>query len=69
MVATLTMAIIYTDEEINALINERKPLPQDWNTQIYTLNHLDIRGDKGNHFRIYVRQDKYNPLTFLLYWE
>lgn len=64
LVVTLNMAIIYTNEEINELINERKPLPEDWNTQIYVLDHLDIKGDKGNHFRIYIRQDKYNPLDF-----
>jgi hypothetical protein len=58
------MAIIYTNEEINELINERKPLPQEWNRQIYTLNHMDVKGDKGNQFRIYTRQDRYNPLDF-----
>ena len=58
------MAIIYTNEEINELINERKPLPQEWNRQIYTLNHMDVKGDKGNQFRISARQDRYNPLDF-----
>ena len=58
------MAIIYTDEEINELINEPKPLPEEWETDIYILDHMDIKGDKGNQFRITVRTDKENPLDF-----
>ena len=58
------MAIIYTDEEINELINEPKPLPEEWETDIYTLDHMEIKGEKGNLFRIIVRTDKEDPLDF-----
>ena len=41
------MAIIYTNEEINELINESKPLPEDWENLVYTLDYMEITGIKA----------------------
>lgn len=58
------MEIIYTDQEIAELIQERKVLPDDWREKIYRKRTLDVDGDKGNTFRIIVRQQKLIPLDF-----
>ena len=58
------MEIIYTDQEITELIQERKVLPDGWREQIYKEGTLDIEGDEGNTFRIIVRQQKSIPLDF-----
>ncbi len=65
------MAIRYTDQEIGALIQERKPVPEDWRNQFVTRirrgskeRHLDLTGDMGNKFRIIIRQNHFNESSF-----
>ena len=48
------MAIRYTDQEIGALVQERKTLPADWRNQFVTRirrgskeRHLDLTGTWG----------------------
>lgn len=47
------MPVIYTDREISQLINERKTLPNDWESAIYVADYLKLRGEV-NDFRMYV---------------
>lgn len=65
------MPLIYSDLEIAALIQERKPLPKNWRSQLrprgehrHTKGHLDITGDAGNQFRVILRQNPAKPLDF-----
>jgi len=65
------MAIILSDKEIADLIQEQKPLPPDYRARIQLrpkLGHkereLDLDGDKGNEFRLILRQSAINPLDF-----
>ena len=65
------MAIRYTDQEIGALVQERKTLPADWRNQFVTRirrgskeRHLDLTGDMGNKFRIIIRQNQFNESSF-----
>ena len=65
------MAAIFSDEEISRLIQERKPLPDDYRTKIQVrpkLGHkereLDIKGADGGEFRLILRQSIFNPLDF-----
>lgn len=65
------MTIVLTDEEIAALLAERKPLPPDYQTRIQTKlkrghkeRELEIKGDAGNDFRLVVRQSASNPFDF-----
>lgn len=65
------MAAKYTDDEIELLLKEGKPLPPDYQarTQIKTKRghkerELDIRGDRGNEFLLILRQSNFNPLDF-----
>lgn len=65
------MAIVLSDKEIADLIQEQKPLPPDYRSRIQLrpkLGHkereLDLDGDKGNEFRLILRQSAINPLDF-----
>ena len=65
------MPVKYTDQEIAALIVERKPLPHDYRTRIqlrekqgHKERELDVRGENGNEFRLILRQSSFNPLDF-----
>jgi len=65
------MGTIYSDQEIDALIKEQKPLPQNFISGIHfrrKLGHkeydLDIKGENGNIFRIILRQNASTPLDF-----
>ena len=65
------MPLIYSELEIAALIQERKPLPKNWRSQLrprgehwHTKGHLDITGDAGNQFRVILRQHPAKPLDF-----
>ena len=58
------MEVIYSDQEIEELIKERKVLPDNWREQIYKEGALNVDGDEGNIFRIIVRQQKSIPLDF-----
>jgi len=65
------MATILTDNEITQLIQERKPLPEDYRTKIqvrpkrgHKERELDLIGVDGSEFRIIFRQSLFNPLDF-----
>jgi hypothetical protein len=65
------MAIILSDKEIDDLVQEKKTLPADYQSKIHMRpksghkeRELDIKGDKGNEFRLILRQSHINPLDF-----
>ena len=62
------MEPIFSDQEIEALIQERKPLPEDWRNKLLSPNNekgdLLVIGDNGNKFRIIARQNALIPLDF-----
>lgn len=65
------MAGTYSDNEITALVQERKPLPVDWRTRIrlrpkrgHKERDLELTGDAGSEFRLILRQNEINPLDF-----
>jgi hypothetical protein len=65
------VAVRYSDQEIEELIRERKPLPQDCLSLIQfkpKLGHkeydLNVRGDNGSDFRLILRQSRSNRLNF-----
>lgn len=65
------MAGTYSDAQIAALVQERKPLPPDWRNRIqlhakrgHSERELDLRGVSGTEFRLILRQNKINPLDF-----
>ncbi len=65
------MAARYSDQEIEELVRERKPLPRDYPSCIRfrpKLGHkeydLTVKGDAGNEFRLIVRQSNSNFLDF-----
>ena len=65
------MAVTFTDAEIALLIEERKPLPNNWNTGMrlrHKLGHderdLDLTGADGNEFRVILRRNRINALDF-----
>lgn len=57
------MAVTYTDDEIVALISERKQLPSGFNNPKFISKaeqievKLDARGDDGNVFHVIMRQN------------
>lgn len=65
------MAGTYSDAEIAALVQERKPLPADWRNRIqlrakrgHNERELDVSGVAGSEFRLILRQNKINALDF-----
>jgi hypothetical protein len=65
------MADNLSDQEIEALINEQKPLPPDYREKIqvrpkrgHKEQELDLKGKNGNDFRVILRQSILNPLDF-----
>ena len=65
------MAVTYLDQEIEQLIQERKPAPADWSNRIrlkpkrgHNEGQLDLTGEGRNEFRLIFRQNKINPLDF-----
>jgi len=65
------MAAIFSDQDISRLIQERKPLPDDYRTKIQTrpkLGHkereLDVKGADRGDYRLILRQSVFNPLDF-----
>ena len=65
------MAVIYTDNQIDALIEERKPLPANWQDRTrlkakrgHDEQHLDVTGEAGTGFRLILRQSRINGLDF-----
>jgi len=65
------MAAKYSDADIAILIAERKPLAEDFSSQVRMRNRrghkeqeLDIQGVSGNQFRLILRQSSFNVLDF-----
>lgn len=65
------MDAILSDEEIERLLKEKKPLPEDYRQKInvrpkrgHKERDLDIKGAEGNDFRIILRQSLFNTLDF-----
>lgn len=65
------MAVMYLDQEIASLVQERKPLPTDWRNQIrlrpkrgHDERQLDLTGDAGSEFRLILKQNQINLLNF-----
>jgi hypothetical protein len=65
------MAIILSDKEIADLVQEKKPLPEDYRAKIqmraktgHKERELDVKGEDGNEFRLILRQGTINPLDF-----
>ena len=65
------MAVTYTDNQIDALIQERKPLPANWEDRTrlkakrgHDEQHLDLTGEAGTGFRLIFRQNRINGLDF-----
>lgn len=65
------MAGTYSDQEIMALVQERKPLPTDWRNRIrlcpkrgHDERDLEVAGDDGREFRLILRQNRINRLDF-----
>ena len=65
------MATLLADHEINALIQETKPLPEDWRRRFslkpkhgHRERELNITGAHGSRFSIILRESIPNPLGF-----
>lgn len=65
------MAVTYSDNEVAAMVAERKPLPANWRTRIalrdkrgHKERELDITGEGGNEYRVILRQSDFNQLDF-----
>ena len=65
------MAVTYTDDQIAALVGERKRLPAGWRERMRPRpkrGHSDatipIAGDSGSEFRLITRQSAHAPLDF-----
>ena len=65
------MPVTCTDNQIDALIQERKPLPANWRDRTRMMakrghdeQHLDLTGDAGTGFRLMFRQSRINRLDF-----
>lgn len=65
------MAILYSDHEIESLVNERKILPADWYSRTrpkpkrgHLERHLDVAGVETSQFRLILRQSMENRLDF-----
>ena len=65
------MAVTYSDREIAVLLQERKPLPPDWQNRMrlrpkrgHKEQHLQLTGNQGSEFHLILRQNTINPLDF-----
>ena len=65
------MAGTYSDTEIAALVQERKPLPADWRNRIqlrpkrgHRERNLELVGDGDSEFCLILRQNMIAPLDF-----
>ena len=64
---------ILTDDDIQRLLDERKPLPADYSRRMvakpkrgHKESELEITGAAGSRFALIVRQSEMNPLDFSL---
>lgn len=68
------MAVIYTDDEIEALIEERKPVTPRQVLRMMSISYhgeggteqiqVNVQGNYGNNFRVILRQNQFNALDF-----
>jgi len=65
------MTLIFSNQQIESLVREPKPLPVDWRKRIqlrskgnHAEKHLDLTGTNGNEFRLILRRNEINPLDF-----
>ncbi len=65
------MSVVFTDDQIRALIREPKPLPRDYRTSLglrqkrgHRERDLTIQGTEGHDFHITLRQSSIDPLNF-----
>ena len=65
------MAAKFSDQQIDAFVRERKPLPEDYRTRVrprekrgHKESELEIAGANGSLFRLILRQGDLNPLDF-----
>jgi len=61
----------FTDQDILSMIQERKPLPENYRTRVqlrdkhgHKERELDITGDQGNQYRLILRQSDFNAFDF-----
>lgn len=65
------MAVTYLDQEIESLVQERKPLPVGWRNQIrlkskrgHDEQQLDLVGETEHKFRLILRRNSFNLVDF-----
>ena len=65
------MAVIYTDNQIDAFVEERKAMPANWQDRTrlkakrgHDEQHLNVTGEAGTGFRLVLRQSRINGLDF-----
>jgi len=65
------MSIVFTDQQIDELVRERRPLTQDYRKALLFRNkrghreaELGVQGSGGHDFRVILRQSTHNPLDF-----
>ena len=65
------MAVTYLDQEIELLVQERKPLPVGWRNQIrlkskrgHDEQQLDLVGETEHKFRLILRRNSFNLVDF-----
>ena len=65
------MAVIFSDKEISGLLRERKPLSGNWRLRAslrpkrgHDESDLDIAGERGNAFRLILRQNTVDRFDF-----
>ncbi len=65
------MSVTLTDQQIEALVQEAKNLPTDWQRRMqlalkrgHEERHLDVTGADGSEFRVILRQGTINVLDF-----
>ena len=65
------MAIIFNDEQIQAMVAERKYLPADWTQKLvpreksgHVERQLEVLGADGNRYVLIVRRSLFNPNDF-----
>lgn len=65
------MSVTYTDNEIERLTQERKPLPVDWRNRVrlkpkrgHDEREMDLTGDANSEFRLILRRSRIDRLDF-----
>lgn len=61
----------YSDSEIARMIEERKPLPDNYRQRVqlrdkrgHKERELDVTGEAGTHYRVILRQSDFNTMDF-----